>query len=86
MTIQQLIEKETGALEKAGGTRLGFFIQAKIEAIKGIIIERNYWKKRALEAEQRAMLLNQMYLSASDRETTYLEILIKSAQKNGERN
>ena len=81
MTLQYLIKTESEAIKKATSERLAFFLKGKLDVVMQLIREREYWQKRAEEAESRAEILNSMYLSTSQNEKLMIEILINSTSK-----
>ncbi len=81
MTLQYLIKTESETIKKATSERLAFFLKGKLDVVMQLIREREYWQKRAEEAESRAEILNSMYLSTSQNEKLMIEILIKSTSK-----
>lgn len=81
MTLQYLIKTESEAIRKATSERLAFFLKGKLDVVMQLIREREYWQKRAEEAESRAEILNSMYLSTSQNEKRMIEMLINSTSK-----
>lgn len=63
MDIGQLIAFEERNAAKQKDVRLTLFIQSKIVAIRACILEMVEWRKKAIEAEKRLEILNEMYLS-----------------------
>lgn len=69
-------------MNRAGSSKLGFYMQRKLTAILQLVEEVKYWKKRAIKAEQRAELLNELYLAASSNETLFIQLLQQNVKNN----
>lgn len=69
-------------MNRAGSSKLGFYMQRKLTAILQLVEEVKYWKRRAMEAERRAELLNELYLAASSNETLFIQLLQQNVKNN----